>query len=72
MSIFNEPPSVIDPIAVPQQEAAKALGVSAQRLRKWEREGKISGTRMGRRCVLYAVDDLKQLARYGRVERETP
>jgi excisionase family DNA binding protein len=69
MSIFNEPVPTIEPIAVPQQEAAKALGVSAQRLRKWEREGKISGTRMGKRCVLYSVQDLKQLARYGRVER---
>ncbi len=69
MSVFNEPIPTIDPIAVPQQEAAKALGVSAQRLRKWEREGKISGTRMSPRCVLYAVEDLRQLARYGRVER---
>jgi DNA-binding transcriptional MerR regulator len=53
----------VEQIALPQMQAARAIGVTDRTLRRWEREGLIAGRRVRRGGVkLYAVEQLRALA----------
>jgi hypothetical protein len=50
------------PIALNQQDAARAIGVTDRTLRNWEARGLIAGRRVAGGVRLYAVEDLRRLA----------
>jgi DNA-binding transcriptional MerR regulator len=49
-------------IAMNQTKAARAVGVTSQTIRNWEKRGLISGRRAANGVKLYAVEDLQKLA----------
>lgn len=59
MTLIVHQPQKIERIALSQQEAAEALGVSDTKIRAWTKQGKLHPMRDGK-LVLYSVDDLKR------------
>jgi excisionase family DNA binding protein len=47
------------PLALRPREAAKALGISTRHLWQLTKDGSIPHVRVGRRAVLYPVDELR-------------
>ncbi len=49
------------PASLPIGEAAKALGVSIDTLRRWDREGKIRAARDNRNCRRVPLEEIRRL-----------
>lgn len=52
----------VEQIALPQTQAARAIGVTDRTLRNWERRGLIAGRRAAGGVKLYPVSELRRLA----------
>lgn len=69
--MFGEPDDLNLSEYLTVSEAAKLLGVSAGTLRNWDRAGKVKAMRHPvNRYRLYRIDELRDLLRKTRLERE--
>lgn len=61
-----------DPIALNQTQAARSLGVSDRTLRNWDKDGIVTGRKVGGGVKLYLVEDLRRLAIVPKKEDDQP